>query len=317
VGAPLRIGVSTCLLGEKVRFDGGHKHDRWLTDVLGQYVEFVPVCPEVEIGLGTPRPAIRLEGTGTRIRLVSPKLGLDLTPRMQAWAQRRSAALEGESLCGYVFKKDSPSCGLERVRVHEPGGAVARHGRGLFAAAITERFPHLPVEEEGRLCDARLRENFVTRVFAAARWLDLERAGMTRAGLFRFHERHKYVLMAHSQAGLRRLGHLLGSADRRQDADLLARRYRAEFTPVMQRIPSPKNHTNVLQHLIGSFSQDLDAGDRRELTGMIEEYRLGRLPLVVPLTLIRHYARRLQVSYLLDQVYLNPHPSELLLLNHV
>jgi uncharacterized protein YbgA (DUF1722 family)/uncharacterized protein YbbK (DUF523 family) len=312
-----RIGVSACLLGQKVRYDGGHKHDRWVTDVLGIWVEFVPVCPEVEIGLGTPRPTIRLERLGGALRLVCPTSGSDHTTAMNTFAEKRSAALARAHLCGYILKKDSPSCGLERVRVYDRNGVPARDGRGLFAAALVQRLPSLPVEEEGRLNDPRLRENFVTRIFAHQRWIEIERAGITRARLFRFHERHKYVLMAHSQAGMRRLGHLLGNASKRTDVAGLADEYLESFTAAMQRVPTPKNHANVLQHIAGYFSDALDPGDRAELAGTIDDYRLGRLPLVVPVTLVRHHVRRHQVPYLLDQVYLSPHPAELMLLNHV
>jgi len=314
-----RIGVSSCLLGQPVRYDAGHKHDAWVTDMLGRFFDFVAVCPEMEIGLGTPRETLHLEGKPGAVRLVAPKSGSDHTERMSAWAAEKTAGLARQSLCGYILKKDSPSCGLERVRLYAAGSTSApgRDGRGLFAAALVRRFPTLPVEEEGRLQDARLRENFVTRVFAFGRWLDLQRQGLTRARLFRFHERHKYVLMAHSQAGARRLGHLLGGAGRASDIARLAAAYLEEFTAVMQRVPTPKTHANVLQHLAGYFSAEIDAGDRAELTSAIDEYRLGRLPLVVPVTLLRHHVRRLRVPYLLDQVYLSPHPDEMMLLNHV
>jgi uncharacterized protein YbgA (DUF1722 family)/uncharacterized protein YbbK (DUF523 family) len=312
-----RLGVSACLLGESVRYDGGHKHDRWLTDVLGRYFEFVPVCPEVEIGLGTPREPIRLERHRDGVRLMAPASGTDHTAAMNVYAAKRTRALARDKLCGYILKKDSPSCGMERVRLYDATGAAQRTGRGAFATALMQRFPALPVEEEGRLTDPRLRENFVARIFAYSRWLELEREGLTRSRLFRFHERHKYLLMAHSQTGLRRLGHLLGAAPRRSDDAQLGDAYLAEFSAVMARIPTPKNHANVLQHLAGYFSDGLDAGDRAELVSTIDAYRLGRLPLVVPVTLVRHYVRRLHVPYLADQVYLDPHPDELMLLNHV
>lgn len=313
----LRIGVSSCLLGEEVRFDGGHKHDRWITDALGLYVDFVPVCPEVEIGLGTPREPIRLERIGGSIRLVAPRSGADHTEKMQSWAARRTTQLGHLALCGYIVKKDSPSCGLERVRVYGRDGTPTRTGRGMFADALMRRFPTLPVEEEGRLQDPRRRENFVTRVFARSRWLEMEAAGLSRARLFRFHERHEYVLLAHSQAGLRRLGRLLASPARRRDVAALAQEYLEGFSDALRRVPTTRNHTSVLQLLAGYVSRDIDAGDRAELAQTIQEYHRGRLPLVVPVTLLRHHVRRLQVPYLLDQVYLSPHPDELMLLNHV
>lgn len=273
--------------------------------------------PEVEIGLGIPRESIRLEAAEASLRLFAPKSGTDLTAKMTAYADKRTGQLARQALCGYILKKDSPTCGMERVRVYDRNGVPARSGRGLFAAALMERLPALPVEEEGRLNDPRLRENFVTRIFAHQRWLELERSGITRARLFRFHEQHKFVLLAHSQAGMRRLGQVLAAAGKRADDRELAARYLGEFTSALARVPTPKNHTNVLQHVAGFLSESLEAGDRAELTQMIHEYRLERLPLVVPLTLVRHYVRKLQVPYLLDQVYLNPHPDELMLLNHV
>jgi uncharacterized protein YbgA (DUF1722 family)/uncharacterized protein YbbK (DUF523 family) len=314
-----RIGVSSCLLGQPVRYDAGHKHDAWVTDVLGRFFDFVAVCPEMEIGLGTPRETLHLEGSPGAVRLVAPESGTDHTARMNGWARAKTASLSRQSLCGYILKKDSPSCGLEHVRLYAAGSSAApgRDGRGLFAAALVQRFPALPMEEEGRLQDARRRENFVTRVFAFGRWLDLQRQGWTRDRLFRFHERHKYVLMAHSQAGARRLGALLGGAGRAADITRLAGAYLEEFTAVMQRVPTPKSHANVLQHVAGYFSAEIDAADRAALTGAIDAYRRGRLPLAVPVKLVRHHVRRLRVPYLLDQVYLSPHPDEMMLLDHV
>jgi uncharacterized protein YbgA (DUF1722 family)/uncharacterized protein YbbK (DUF523 family) len=314
----LRLGVSACLLGQKVRFDGGHKHDNYTTDVLARWFELVPMCPEMEIGLGTPRESLRLIRSGAHVRLVAPKSDTDITDTMQAYAAKRARSIARQrQLCGFVLKKDSPSCGLERVRVYGEPGVPARDGRGLFAAALVDQNPALPAEEEGRLNDPRLRENFLTRVFAYSRWLALEDEGMTRAKLFRFHEHHKYVLMAHSQTGLRSLGNLLGSAAKSAGINALAARYLEHFTAIMQRVPTPKNHTNVLQHVAGYVTEELDAADRAELMQTIEAYRLGHLPLIVPVTLVRHYVRKFKVAYLLDQVYLSPHPHELMLLNHV
>ncbi len=314
---PLRLGVSACLLGQKVRFDGGHKHDNYVTDVLARWFELVPMCPEMDIGLGTPRESLRLVRSGAEIRLVAPKSGTDVTTAMQTYADKRARSIARQQLCGFVLKKDSPSCGLERVRVYGNEGVPARDGRGLFAVALVRDNPALPAEEEGRLNDPRLRENFLTRVFAYSRWLALEHDGLTRAKLFRFHEHHKYVLMAHSQTGLRTLGNLLGSAAKKTDLKALAARYLEQFTVIMQRVPNPKNHTNVLQHVAGYVTEHLDAADRAELAQTIEAYRLGHLPLIVPVTLVRHYVRKFEVGYLLDQVYLSPHPHELMLLNHV
>jgi uncharacterized protein YbgA (DUF1722 family)/uncharacterized protein YbbK (DUF523 family) len=312
---PVRIGVSTCLLGEKVRFDGGHKRDTFLVDVFGRYVEWVPVCPEVETGLGTPREPIRLVQQGDDIRFLMFKSGVDHTERMRNYAAKRVEELGRENLCGYVLKKHSPSCGMERVRVYQPSGIANRTGTGLFAGALMKLFPHLPVEEEGRLQDARLRENFISRVFAYQRWQLATENGVNRVSLTRFHERHKFLLMAHNQAGTRRLGRLLGTPQQSSDDGALAAAYLEGFSNVMRRTPTLRNHTNVLQNLAGYFSKELTPDDRQELTGLIHRYRQQLLPLIVPITLIRHYVRKLDVAYLREQVYLDPHPQELMLLN--
>lgn len=318
----LRIGVSACLLGQEVRYNGGHKRDPFLTDLIGRYVEWVPVCPEVEVGLGTPRPAMRLvrigRGEESAIRMVTPETGADHTEAMRAYAERRVEELARADLDGYILKKDSPSCGMERVKLYPAeGGPAVREARGLFAEALLRRLPHLPVEEEGRLHDPALRENFITRVFLHARWRQAETEGWTRASLMRFHERHKFLLMARSQAGMRRLGRLLGASGRGDDMGELARTYREGLTEVLRRPPTRRGHTNVLQHLAGFVSDEVDRGDREELRETIERYRLGLVPLIVPITLLRHHVRRLEIEYLRDQVYLEPHPHELMLLNHV
>lgn len=315
---PLRLGISSCLLGQKVRYDGGHKQDRFATDVLGRYVEWVPVCPEVEIGLGIPRPTIRLERDPKgKVRLVMPSSGDDLTDRMAAHAEQRVHRLLALDLCGYVLKKDSPTCGMERVKVYDPNGVPAREGTGVFAEALGRLAPHLPIEEEGRLNDPRLRENFIARIFACRRWKEMAGRGVTRSRLMEFHARHKFLCMARNQAGTRRLGRMLAQAARGESDTDLARRYLDEFSIVMRRPASTRGHTNVLQHLAGYVSDRLDAEDRAELTRAIHDYHRGLLPLVVPITLLRHYVRKFDVTYLTDQAYLSPHPHELMLLNHV
>ena len=314
---PVRIGISACLLGQKVRYDGGHKRDAFLVEVFGRHVEWVPVCPEVEMGLGVPRDTLRLELQGDDIRLIMPKTGADYTEPMRAFAAQRLAALARERLCGYILKKDSPSCGMERVRLYPDNGMPRKSGQGLFAAALMQCFPHLPVEEEGRLNDPRLRENFVTRVFAYQRWRQMTEQTITRAALLRFHAQHKFVLVAHSQVGTQRLGRLLAHPEQFADDQTLAAAYLDGFTEVMRRTPTCRSHTNVLQHLAGYVSDHLDSDERGELTEMIDQYRRGLLPLIVPVTLLRHYVRKFQVPYLLDQVYLTPHPHELMLLNQL
>ncbi|HEX9944674.1 MAG TPA: DUF523 and DUF1722 domain-containing protein [Thermoanaerobaculia bacterium] len=313
----VRVGISACLLGEEVRYNGGHKRDAFLVDTFGRYVEWVPVCPEVELGMGTPRPPIRLERHGGEVRLVMPSTGADYTDAMRAWAGRRVDALAGLDLDGYILKQDSPSCGMERVKVYHGPGAPLKEGRGLFACVLLCRLPDLPVEEEGRLNDPLLRENFVTRVFVHHRWREGEKEGWTRTSLMRFHERHKLLLMARNQCGMRRLGRLLGESDGEIPIEDLAREYRQGLTEILHRPATRRGHTNVLHHLAGYVSDQIDREDRAELAEAIEHYRLGLLPLVVPLTLIRHHVRRLGAEYLQDQVYLEPHPHELMLLNHV
>jgi uncharacterized protein YbgA (DUF1722 family)/uncharacterized protein YbbK (DUF523 family) len=299
----LRVGISACLLGQEVRYNGGHKRDAFLTDIFGRYVEWVAVCPEVEVGMGTPRPPIRLERRGEEIRLVMPSTGEEYTDAMRSWAERRVAALAEMDLDGYVLKKDSPSCGMERVKVYEGAGAPSKDGRGLFAETLIARLPDLPVEEEGRLNDPLLRETFIARVFVHHRWREGEREGWTRASLMRFHERHKFLLMARNQNGMRRLGRLLGDSGKDTPASELAAAYRQGLTEVLRRPATRRGHTNVLQHLAGFVSDPLDREDRAELAETIERYRLGLVPLIVPLTLIRHHVRRQGAEYLQGQAY--------------
>jgi uncharacterized protein YbgA (DUF1722 family)/uncharacterized protein YbbK (DUF523 family) len=313
----VRIGISSCLLGEKVRFDGGHKKDEFLTSHFGRYVEWVPVCPEFEIGLGIPRESLRLVSDGKSNRLVATRSGLDHTERMNQWTIEQAGRLADQGLCGYVLKRSSPSCGMERVKVYKGTGLLHRDGRGLFAAGLVDRFPHLPMEEEGRLNDPRLRENFVSQVFSYKRWMVLRNEGLTRARIMQFHARHKFLLMAHHQNGMRTLGNLIGQAGKTISPKRLGEQYFDAFCEVMRHTPTRRNHANVLQHLAGYFSEQLAPDDRAELSEVIDRYRQDRLPLIVPVTLIRHYVRKLDVEYLNDQIYLDPHPDELNLLNQL
>ena len=315
--APLRIGISACLLGDEVRYDGGHKRDAFLTGVLGPFVEWVKVCPEVEIGMGTPREPIRLTAQGGRIRLLAVKSGTDYTDTMDTYAARRVEALAPERLCGYVLKKDSPSCGMTRVKVHSPSGSpLPRNGVGRFAAALLARFPDLPIEEEGRLCDPRLRENFIERIFAYRRLHDLFDARWTVGNLVRFHTAHKLVLLAHSTTAYTELGRLVARA-KAIDRDLLRDQYSRAFMAALALTATRARHVNVLQHMAGYFKKTLDTAARDELRTTIDDYRLGLVPLIVPITLLRHHVRQLGVQYLADQIYLAPHPKELMLRNHV
>jgi uncharacterized protein YbgA (DUF1722 family)/uncharacterized protein YbbK (DUF523 family) len=315
-GARIRIGVSACLLGDEVRYDGGHKRDPFLTTILGPFVEWVKVCPEVEAGMGTPRESIRLVDEDGRLRLVTVKTGVDHTGLMTGYAAKRVVALDEDDLCGYVLKKDSPSCGMTRVKVYSGKGPGTRTGVGVFARALLARFPHLPVEEEGRLQDPRLRENFIERVFAYRRLRDLFDARWTVGDLVRFHTAHKLVLLAHSTQAYTRLGRLVAAA-KSADRASLRQDYTAGFMEALSEIATTRRHTNVLQHMAGYFKKTLDAASRAELQAAIEDYRLGLVPLIVPVTLLRHYVRLHGVAYLAGQAYLDPHPKELMLRNHV
>jgi uncharacterized protein YbgA (DUF1722 family)/uncharacterized protein YbbK (DUF523 family) len=312
----IRLGVSACLLGQEVRYDGGHKRDRFLIDTLGRFVEWVPVCPEVEIGLGIPRDRIRLVGDAAAPRLIVEKTGDDLTARMQRYARARTLELESLDLHGYVLKRGSPSCGLFRVRVYDEEGVVRGNGTGAYARVLTERFPQLPVEEEGRLGDPALRENFIERVFAMARWRTFVARRPGAGDLVAFHTAQKFAVLAHSPSHYATLGRLVAAVGGAR----LAARVTEYGTLLMQALSiraTRARHANVLQHLTGFFKRQLEAAQRVELADVIHDYRLGLVPLVVPLTLIKHHVRRLGVAYLADQVYLSPHPKELMLRNHV
>ncbi len=312
----LRLGISRCLLGEKVRFDGGHKQDRFLTDVLGRYVEWVPVCPEVEAGLGTPREAMRLMGNPHRPRLMTITSKHDHTQAMETMLATRLDSLKKQDLSGFVFKRGSPSCGVERVRVYTVGGMPSQRGVGIFAKAFMEQFPLIPVEEEGRLCDPSLRENFIERVFCYRRFQDLVQNGVTRQALIRFHTIHKYLLLAHSQPHYETMGRLVGQASRDRLKELTLK-YGEQFMKALTMKATARKHVNVLQHIVGYFKNRLTTHEKAELLGVIADYHGGLTPLIVPLTLIKHYVQIFDVGYIRDQVYLSPHPKELMLRNHV
>ena len=314
-GPAPRIGISACLLGQHVRYDGGHKKDAFVTGVLARFVSLVAVCPEVELGLGTPRESIRLERDGELVRLVAPKSGRDHTDAMRRYAERRVAEIEALDLCGYILKKDSPSCGMEHVRVHA-GRRASRTGRGAFAAVILERMPLLPVEEEGRLRDLKLRESFVERVFAYRRLRDLLGGGADAADLVRFHAREKLLVLAHDPEAYRRLGRLVARA-REVPRGELAERYANAYMAALGKLATRGRHANVLQHIAGHVKELATRDERAELSDAIADFRRGLAPLVVPVTLLAHHVRRHSIEYLAGQSYLEPHPRELMLRNHV
>ena len=312
----IRLGVSSCLLGERVRFDGGHKLDRFLTETLGRFVEFVPVCPEVEMGLPTPRETLRLVGEPDSQRLVFSKSGEDITARMVNWANRRVAELEGEELCGFIFKSKSPSSGMERVKLYDRNGVPNKQGVGLFAQVFMDHFPLLPVEEDGRLHDPVLRENFIEAIFTLKRWREASGKGATRGALVDFHTRHKLLLLSHSTEIYRQAGRLVAEA-KTVDGPVLFERYLALLVKGLRLKPTTAKHVNVLQHVLGYFKKQLSADEKQEVLAVIDSYRARQVPLIVPVTLLNHLVRKYDQPYLKQQVYLNPHPLELQLRNHV
>lgn len=311
----IRLGISSCLLGEMVRYDGGHQLDRFLRDTLSEYVEWVPVCPEVELGLPTPRETLRLVERDDGAHLVFSKSGEDITARMTAWARRRVKELEGEALCGFVFKAKSPSSGMERVKLYDRNGVPAKQGVGLFAREFMAHFPLLPVEEDGRLHDPYLRENFIECIFVFKRWRDLLAGGRSAARLVDFHTRHKLLLMAHSPELYRAMGKLVAQAGSRPHDELFDE-YSQLLMQALRLRATVRKQVNVLQHLIGYFKRELSADEKQEAQQLIELYRQGSVPLIVPITLLNHYVRKYDQPYLKQQVYLNPHPIELKLRNH-
>jgi uncharacterized protein YbgA (DUF1722 family)/uncharacterized protein YbbK (DUF523 family) len=312
-----RLGISSCLLGRKVRYDGQHKRDDFLVDVLGSFVEWVPVCPELEVGMGVPRESVRLVGLGGAPRMRAERSGKDWTEAMAEYSTRRVEELSRLDLSGYVTKKDSPSCGMERVRLWpEKGGPPRREGVGAFARVLLERMPLLPVEEEGRLHDPHLRESFIERIFAYTRWKAAVAAGMTRGALVRFHTVHKLALLAHSPDAYRKLGRIVAGLGKGR-IDGAVESYGAAFMGAL-KVPARRGrHANVLLHMLGYFREVLEIADRRELEASVKDYQRGLVPLVVPLTLVRHHVRRHGVAYLAGQVYLESDPKELMLRNHV
>lgn len=312
----IRIGISACLLGQKVRFDGGAKSNRFVLDTLAPHVQFVPCCPEVEMGLGTPREAIRLVERGDGLHLEGSRSGQDHTAAMQAFARRKVEVLGQMDLCGFILKKDSPSCGMERVKVYSEQGPAARRGRGLFADALLQAYPLLPVEEEGRLNDAVLRENFLERVFAYRRLRDLFEGDFTRGDVVSFHTAEKLLLRSHGESAYRELGKLVAGIKTYAAADF-ARLYQRRFMEALSQRAKPQWHYNVLQHVYGYFKGHLTPPQKAELMSLFADFKRRILPLVVPLTLIRHYIQRYDIAYLKQQTYFQPHPKELMLHNYV
>ncbi len=312
----IRLGISSCLLGEQVRYDRGHKLDHFLTDTLGRFVEWVPVCPEVEYGLPVPREAMRLVGLPENPRLVTRKTGIDHTEGMKKWARKRLAELEKKDLCGFVFKSRSPSSGMTGVKVYSDSGMPSKKGRGIFAREFMDQFPLMPVEDDGRMHDPKLRENFIERIFVYKRWKDLLANGRAAKDLVSFHTDHKYLIMAHSPKHLSQLGKIVAHTKSYKRSEL----FHAYFGSMMKGLrmeATVKKNVNVLTHMLGYFKEVLTPDEKKELLEIIDNYHKGLVPLIVPVTLIQHYVRKYEEPYLKRQYYLHPHPMELMLRNHV
>ncbi|MCK9584905.1 MAG: DUF523 and DUF1722 domain-containing protein [Candidatus Cloacimonetes bacterium] len=313
----LKLGISSCLLGNEVRYDGGHKYDNWVAKTLGDYAEYVVLCPEHECGLSIPREAMNLKGKKDEYRMLTAKTMIDHTQKMLIWSETAIAKLKEEQLCGYILKSKSPSCGMERVKIYPlHGGAAGKTGVGIFARELLSAFPLLPIEEEGRLHDPGIRENFIERVFIMQRWHDLLSRKVTAAEIIRFHSIHKYLLMAHSPQHYREMGKLVAEVKQHAMPDFLDEYLKLLMTATA-RHATPSKQQNVLLHLLGYFKTDLDSFEKQELIQLIAQYKDGLIPLIVPITMINHYVRKYDKEYLATQVYLHPHPMELKLRNHV
>ena len=305
------VGISACLLGESVRFDGGHKRLTFATDELAPYVRYEPICPEMAIGLPTPRPALRLVKKEDEVALCFSKTGgEEITSQMQDFATRKVAGLH--HLCGYILCAKSPSCGMERVRIYEPDSNNNRkEGIGIFTQALQREMPWLPMEEDGRLHDDELREKFVSRVYALHEFNQLWKEGLTAHGLMAFHTRYKLLLLAHSQQEYRQLGPFVASMHTFDSLDAYATEYRNRLMHLMSHRASRRNHTNVLMHVQGYFRRQLTSAQRQELASLIDRYRQGLQPLLAPITLIKHYMKEYPHEWLSQQRYFEPWPEAL------
>ncbi|MDA8405057.1 MAG: DUF523 and DUF1722 domain-containing protein [Desulfobacteraceae bacterium] len=311
----IKLGISACLMGQNVRYNGGHTHDPFLTQTLGRYVDYVPVCPEVECGLPVPREAMRLVGDPSNPALVTIKTGINLTGQMKSWGQNRLDALQNENLCGFIFKSRSPSSGMERVKVYDANGIPDNTGVGIWARMFMDRFPLLPVEDEGRLHDPVLRENFIQRIFIFKRFQEMRSHGIRRGLLVDFHTRHKLLLMSHSPAHYREMGKLVAGI-KNQAPETFHETYAALLNTAMSLRATAAKNINVLMHIMGYFKKQLSSDEKQELLEIIDQFKKHVVPLIVPITLINHYVRKYGEPYLKTQVYLNPHPAELGLRNH-
>ncbi|MEW5948885.1 MAG: DUF523 and DUF1722 domain-containing protein [Thermodesulfobacteriota bacterium] len=312
----IRLGISACLLGSKVRFDGGHKLDRFITDTLGQYVEYMPVCPEAECGLGIPREPMRLTGEPDSPRLVTVRTAQEHTKRMARWVRKRMVELAKEGLSGFIFKTRSPSCGVRGIKVFNEEEGCAKNGMGIFARAFMDHFPLCPVEDEDRLHDPAIRENFIERIFVCKRWCEMGAQKMSRDNLADFHNRHELLILAHSPKRSGMMKKLVAEAQKNPVKELYAQ-YQDLLIEALRLKVTPNKNISILQHIVGCLKKQLSPDERKELLEAVDSYRQGRVPLIVPITLLNHYVRRCDLPYLKEQYYLSPHPIELQLRNHV
>jgi len=311
----ISVGVSSCLIGERVRWNGGHQLNHFIKDILGSFFKFVPVCPEFECGLGVPREPLRLVGDPLLPRMLTNKTRVDITERMNEWAVNRVKELESMDLCGFIFKSKSPSSGLYKVKVYNDKGYPVNQGTGLFARAFVNAFPLVPVEEDGRLCDDAIRENFIERIFVFKRWRDFVKKDKQVKHIMDFHTRHKYLIMSHSPKHYSLMGRLVAGIKQETYYEDM-KTYEVMLTEAMTLKATVAKHVNVLHHLAGYFKRHMTQDEKKELLEIIEHYRSNSVPLIVPVTLINHYVRKTAEPYLKKQFYLNPHPLELKLRNH-
>jgi len=312
----IKIGVSSCLIGEKVRWNGDHKQNHFVREVLAKYFEYVSVCPEMEVGMGVPRETVALYGNLEKSRMISKKTQTDWTRPMKNYIKDRLKSLTHDDICGYIFKSKSPSCGLGRIPVYsEFGSNKVRHGSGMFAAAFTKAFPIVPTEDEGRLNDPRIRENFIVKVFSFYRLQDLFKQKFSLGSLVKFHTQQKFLLLAHSRKHYDNLGQLVAKP-KSMGIEILKIKYGEIFMKALTFKATPKKNTDVLLHMMGFLKKILSKEEKKDILSVIEDYRKQLLPLIVPITLIRHHVNKHKIKYLMGQAYLNPHPKELMLRNH-
>ncbi len=311
----MTLAISACLLGEKIRFDGGHKRDRFITDELSLFADFVPFCPE-HLAFGTPRPSVRLVSVEHQIRVHSNKTGEDLTEALEQTSHDELSQLESKNLCGIIFKSKSPSCGMKSAKIYLENGFNDGKEDGVFARMCRERYPLLPMEEEGRLEDAWLRENFVMQIFAYSAYETFKESSPSIKDLVRFHTIYKFMLQAKDEILYRELGNVVANRDSHSLETLLGI-YELGFKTAIARKSSIKKTRNVLDHLTGFFKNELTKNEKEILNTQISDYATKIIPLILPVSTIHLYAQKYNKTYLLDQTFLNPYPKTLALRSHI